>query len=74
MPAKTYAFMSDSVTHSLEQAFRLLSGNVLVAKLIPPHIEASMYAIFTGVINLSMKFIAPQLGNLFNVFVGVKTE
>ena len=74
LPAKSYAFTSDAVTHSLEQAFRLLSINVLVAKLIPPHIEASMYAIITGIINLSNMFLATQLGNFFNIFVGVKTD
>ena len=52
----------------------MLSGNVLVAKLIPCHIEASMYAVFTGIFNLSKSFLAPQIGNFYNLFVGVTTD
>jgi hypothetical protein len=44
---------------------------VLFAKLIPDNIESSMFALLTGLLNLSGLFLSPQLGNLINKFVGV---
>ena len=48
--------------------------NVLLAKLIPPNIEASMFAILTGLQNFCSLFLARQLGNFFNIFVGVTDD
>lgn len=70
----TFVFLSNTVTDSLSSAIRLLSGNVLFAKLIPANIEASMFAILTGVINFCQSFLAKQLGNFFNIWVGVTED
>lgn len=74
MNPKAFAFMSGSVTDSLSSSIRLLSGNVLFAKLIPANIEASMFAILTGLINFCNFFLAKQLGNFINIFVGVTND
>ena len=51
-----------------------MSGNILFAKLIPANIEASMFAILTGIINFCNFFVAKHLGNFFNIFVGVTDD
>ena len=45
---------------------------VLFAKMIPSNIESSMFAMLTGLMNLSNGFSAKMLGNLINIFVGVE--
>jgi len=47
---------------------------VLFAKMIPSNIESSMFAMLTGLMNLSNGFTAKMLGNLINSFVGVHEE
>ena len=44
---------------------------VLFAKMIPSNIESSMFAMLTGLMNLSNGFSAKMVGNLINSFVGV---
>ena len=44
---------------------------VLFAKMIPSNIESSMFAMLTGLMNLSQGFTAKMLGNFCNIFVGV---
>ena len=44
---------------------------VLFAKMIPSNIESSMFAMLTGLMNLSNGFSSKMLGNLINMFVGV---
>ena len=46
---KVYAYLTGPVTDSIDSAIRLLSINVVMAKLIPANIEASMFAIQTGI-------------------------
>lgn len=74
MSPDAFVFLSNSVTDTLQNAIRLLSGNVLFAKLIPANIEASMFSILTGLINFCNFFLAKQLGNFFNIFVGVTED
>jgi len=74
MSPTTFVFLSNTVTDTLSSAIRLLSGNVLFAKLIPVNIEASMFAILTGITNFCNFFLAKQLGNFFNIFVGVTND
>ena len=74
MSPTTFVFLSNTVTDTLSSAIRLLSGNVLFAKLIPVNIEASMFAILTGITNFCNFFVAKQLGNFFNIFVGVSSD
>jgi len=47
---------------------------VLFAKLIPPTIESSMFALLTGLLNFFNLFASKQLGNFINLFVGVTSE
>lgn len=42
--------------------------------MIPANIEASMFAILTGLINFCNFFLAKQLGNFINIFVGVTND
>mmetsp|Transcript_11560 Transcript_11560/g.15631 ORF Transcript_11560/g.15631 Transcript_11560/m.15631 type:complete len:133 (+) Transcript_11560:1358-1756(+) len=44
---------------------------VLFAKMIPSNIESSMFAMLTGLMNLSNGFTSKMLGNFINMFVGV---
>lgn len=44
---------------------------VLFAKMIPSNIESSMFAMLTGLMNLSNGFSSKMLGNFINGFVGV---
>ena len=44
---------------------------VLFAKMIPSNIESSMFAMLTGLMNLSNGFTSKMLGNAINYFVGV---
>jgi len=71
MEPKAFVFLSATVTDTLQNAIRLLAGNVLFAKLIPANIESSMFAILTGIMNFCNFFLAKQLGNFVNLFVGV---
>ena len=45
---------------------------VLFAKMIPSNIESSMFAMLTGLMNLSNGFTAKMLGSLINMCVGVQ--
>lgn len=47
---------------------------VLFAKMIPSNIESSMFAMLTGLMNLSNGFSSKILGNVINHFVGVREE
>ena len=70
----TFVFLSNTVTDSLSNAIRLLSGNVIFAKLIPANIESSMFAMLTGLMNFSNLFAAKMLGNYINSFFNVTQE
>jgi len=47
---------------------------VLFAKMIPSNIESSMFAMLTGLMNLSNGFTSKLLGNFINSFVGVEEK
>ena len=66
-----FMIVSSTVTDLLQDAFQRLPGMVLFAKMIPSNIESSMFAMLTGLMNLSCGFTAKMLGNAFNYFVGV---
>lgn len=74
LPPDAFVFLTTSVTDTLSNTIRLMSGNVLFAKLIPLNIEASMFSILMGLINFCNFFLAKQLGNFFNLFVGVTQD
>ena len=69
-----FMLMTSTVTDLLQDAFLRLPGMVLFAKMIPSNIESSMFAMLTGLMNLSQGFTSKMIGNFFNVFVGVKED
>jgi len=66
-----FMLLTSTVTDLLQDAFQRLPGMVLFAKMIPSNIESSMFAMLTGLMNLSNGFTSKMLGNLLNRFVGV---
>lgn len=68
-----YAFvvMTTTVTDTLYNAYTTLPAMVLFAKLIPESVESSMFALLTGILNLSNLFLSKELGIFINKFVGV---
>lgn len=47
---------------------------VLFSKLIPSRIEASMFALMMGLLNLTNLVITKFLGNLYNKLIGVTKD
>jgi len=74
MPPVIFLIMSSAITDTLYGAYTQLPGMVLFAKIIPESVESSMFALLTGLINLSNLFASPELGVLINSFVGVTSE
>lgn len=74
MPPLVFMVVTSTVTDLLNDAFQRLPGMVLFAKMIPSNIESSMFAMLTGLMNLSNGFTAKMLGNFINVFVGVEDD
>ena len=56
------------------QAFFAMPLLAIFAKLVPTSIESSMFAMLTGLINLSFQFLSKILGVLINMFFGVTNE
>lgn len=69
-----FVLFTSTVTDTLYQCFVQLPLMVLFAKLIPEKIEASLFAVVTGLSNLVNLFISPNLGILINVFVGCTSD
>ena len=71
-----YWFMifSSTIADVLYNAFVMLPGMVLFAKLIPANIESSMFAMLTGLMNFSNLFAAKMLGNYVNTFFNVTQD
>lgn len=72
MDPLAFMIMTSTITDLLQDAFQRLPGMVLFAKMIPSNIESSMFAMLTGLMNLSNGFSSKMLGNFINSFVGVK--
>lgn len=70
----TFMITTSTVTDLLQDAFQRLPGMVLFAKMIPSNIESSMFAMLTGLMNLSNGFTSKMLGNAVNYFVGVEEK
>lgn len=54
-----FVVCTSTVTDTFAQSFITLPSQVLFAKLIPENIESSMFALLTGLLNLSNLFLAP---------------
>jgi hypothetical protein len=66
-----FVVMTTTVTDTLYNAATTLPAMVLFAKLIPESVESSMFALLTGILNLSNLFLSKELGIFINKFVGV---
>ena len=67
-----FVIISSMVTDTLSTAFSQMPVLVLFAKITPRNIEATVFALFTGVLNLSAIVISPNIGIIINkLFVGV---
>ena len=55
-------------------AFEVMSAMTLLAKIIPPRVESSMFAMLAGFLALSYWFLARIIGNGVNLFFGVTIE
>ena len=61
---------STAVSEILYSVFVTLPSQIIFAKMIPQNIEASLFAITTGLTNFANLFASKQLGNLINHFIG----
>ena len=69
-----FSILTSTIFDTLFICLMTLPLSVLYVRLIPRSIEASMYALLTGLANFSELFLNKQLGNFFNLFVGVTTD
>jgi Na+/melibiose symporter-like transporter len=70
-----FVIVSSLITDTLSTAFSQLPVLVLFARITPPNIEATVFALFTGLFNLSNIVLSPNVGILVNkLFVGVTLE
>ena len=70
-----FVILSSIVTETLSTAFSQMPVLVLFAKITPPNIEATVFALFTGLFNLSAIVISPNMGIIVNkLFVGVTLD
>ena len=70
-----FVIFSSAITDTLGLAFSQLPSLVLFAKITPKYIEATVYALLTGVFNMSNFFLSPMIGVLINrLFVNVTTS
>jgi len=74
MPPVVFLILSSTITDTLYSAYTQLPSMVLFAKIIPESVESSMFALLTGLINLSNLFASPELGVFINTFIGVTSE
>jgi hypothetical protein len=69
IPDFLFVLVTSTVTDTLHICYVTLPVLVLLAKLIPEKIEASLFAFLMGLCNLSSGFISVNLGNLFNLWI-----
>ena len=75
LPKFLYMSMTETVVDTVHYAFVTMPILVLYAKIIPEKIESAMFALTMGIINLCNYFIAPNWGNLINLwFVHADSE
>jgi hypothetical protein len=64
----------NAFTETTHFAFGQLPTLILIAKITPSHVEATVFAVLTGTFNLCNNFISPNVGVFINqAFVGVTT-
>jgi hypothetical protein len=70
----TLVFLTSPVLSVFIMAFTHLPNLVLFAKLIPLHIEATMFSSITSILNLAPNQGGRGLGIVINSFVGVSLD
>ena len=75
IPDKVFYGIYIVIIEALAMCFIDLPGMVLIAKITPKHIEGTVFAFLTGVINMSAGVISPMVGSYVNdLFFKVKME
>jgi len=70
-----FTMVTTAVTDTLLLAFTQLPTLVLFVKITPAHIEATVFAVLTGVFNFVNTVLSPNVGVLLNKwFVGVSSD
>ena len=70
-----FIIFTSLITDSLSQTFSFLPSLVLFAKVTPPHVEATVFSLLTGINNFANFFVSPMMGLLINnLFVGVSNS
>ena len=74
MPPFVYEAIVMLCSEAVYFAFEVMSAMTLLAKIIPPRVESSMFAMFAGFLALSYWFLARIIGNMVNKFFNVDNE
>lgn len=70
-----FVIATSVVTSTLSKAFSSMPILAIFAKITPRNIEATVFAMFTGILNLVSVVISPCMGIIINtLFVGVTTS
>lgn len=69
-----FTMLASVTMEAIYSGLFLMPGQVIYAKLIPEKVEASMFAIVTGLTNLAQLFVSKMLGNFINLFYNVRKE
>jgi len=69
-----FMMISDAAIGELLSVIDLIPTGIVFAKLIPNNVEASVYALITGLINFANFFLNRMLGNFINTFVKVRRD
>ena len=69
-----YLIFTDEVITSLQVVLQAIPAQVVLAKLIPQNIEATMFGAVTGLLNFSATFWSKVLGSIINLFFGVTND
>jgi len=63
-----FFFVGRLAGDSIYFAYKLMPANVIVAKLIPYHVETSVFSLVSGLWNLCSLVLAKELGIYINKF------
>ena len=74
MKPLVFVCLTSTVTDTISKTLSNLPCMVLFSKIIPSRIEASMFALMMGLLNLTNLVISKLLGNFYNKFIGVSKD
>ena len=70
----TFVILSSLVSDTMSLAFSLLPMLVLFTKVTPNYIEASVFALLTGISNFSGGVVSPLIGSIICRWFGVDSD